>query len=231
MFAKRRQKADFSFLQLSHFKPKGPKANFFMAMRRTRPQVVFKQIKITIIVRIQIVMNALRQLEDAVKLEPLDVTCEPKAGVKSTEASGFDCNIDASDNISGMELDPSNEIGGLPEETDPTKIPIVDYSDPNNLKIIDNLSKLTINEQGVDGQFCETNGTYFIKGTLDKAELKDIDNVEIPFASPDSSGLCNIKVNGLDLLWNVKTKKNSLQLKFCSNKVLLKIKMIILYSY
>ena len=98
-----------------------------------------------------------------------------------------------------MELDPSNEIGGLPEETDPTKIPIVDYSDPNNLKIIDNLSKLTINEQGVDRQFCETNGTYFIKGTLDKAELKDIDNVEIPFASPDSSGLCNIKVNGLDV--------------------------------
>ena len=46
-----------------------------MAMRRTRPQVVFKQIKITIIVRIQIVVNALRQLEDAVKLEPLDVTC------------------------------------------------------------------------------------------------------------------------------------------------------------
>ena len=60
-----------------------------MAMRRTRPQVVFKQIKITIIVRIQIVMNTLRQLEDAVKLEPLDVTCNLKNGAKSAEASSL----------------------------------------------------------------------------------------------------------------------------------------------
>ena len=218
MFAKRRQKADFSFLQLSHFKPLGRRANFFMAMRRTRPQVVFKPIQITIIVRIQIVVNTLRQLEEEVKLEPLDVTCNLKDGVKSTEASGFDCNTnkDASDDINGMELDPSNEIGGLPEETDPTKLPItVDYSNPDNLKIIDNLSKLTINEEGVDGQFCETNGTYFIKGKLDKEGLKDIDNVEIPFASPDSSGLCNIKVNGQDVTMECQNKQ-----KFTTSQIL-----------
>ena len=217
MFAKRRQKADFSFLQLSHFRPVGPKANFFMAMRRTRPEVGFQQIKITIIVRIQIVVNALRQLDDAVKLEPLDVTCAPKADVKSNEASGFDCNTDkdASNAIKSMELDPSNEVGGLPEETDPTKLPTVDYSDPNNLKIIDNLSKLTINDDGVDGQFCQTNGTYFIRGTLDKEGLKDINNVEIPFASPDSSGLCNIKVNGKDVTMECQNKE-----KFTTSQIL-----------
>ena len=41
-----------------------------------------------------------------------------------------------------MELDPSNEIGGLLDETDLTKLPItVDYSNLDNLKIIDNLPK------------------------------------------------------------------------------------------
>jgi hypothetical protein len=163
-------------------------------------------------------VNTLRQLEEEVKLEPLDVTCNLKDGVKSTEASGFDCNTnkDASDDINGMELDPSNEIGGLPEETDPTKLPItVDYSNPDNLKIIDNLSKLTINDDGVDGQFCQTNGTYFIRGTLDKEGLKDINNVEIPFASPDSSGLCNIKVNGKDVTMECQNKE-----KFTTSQIL-----------
>ena len=38
------------------------------------------------------------------------------------------------------ELDSSNEIGGLSDEISPTKLPItVDYSNPDNLKIIDNL--------------------------------------------------------------------------------------------
>ena len=45
---------------------------------------------------------------------------------------------------------------------------------------------------------CEKNEQYFNKDQLDKAGLKDTDNVEIPFASPDSSVLCKIKVNEVD---------------------------------
>ena len=43
-------------------------------MKRTRPEVIFKLIQIKIIVRIQIIVNALKQLGKEVKLEPLDVT-------------------------------------------------------------------------------------------------------------------------------------------------------------
>ena len=87
-------------------------------------------------------MNASRHLEEKFKLESLYVTCKFKNGVKSDEPSGFDYNGAASEIINGMELGPSNEIGGLPDETDPIKLPItVDYSNPDNLKIIDNIPK------------------------------------------------------------------------------------------
>ena len=46
------------------------------------------EIKI-IIIKIQIVVNALRQLGEEVKLEPLDITCNLKNGVKSAEASSL----------------------------------------------------------------------------------------------------------------------------------------------
>ena len=48
----------------------------------------------------------------------------------------------ASEDINDMELGPSNEIRGLPDETAHTKLPItVDYSNPDNLKIIEHLPK------------------------------------------------------------------------------------------
>ena len=57
---------------MSHFNPGGPRVNFFIAMKRIRLEVIFKLIQIKIIVRIQIIVNALRQLGEKVKLEPLD---------------------------------------------------------------------------------------------------------------------------------------------------------------
>ena len=51
-----------------------------------------------------------------------------------------------------MELDPDTDIAGLPDDTDPTKLPItVDFSVLDNLKIIDDIPRLTINENGVNG--------------------------------------------------------------------------------
>ena len=61
-------------------------------MRRTSPEVIFKPIQIKIIVRIQVVVNDLRQLGEKFKLESFYVTWKLKNGVKCDEPSGFDYN-------------------------------------------------------------------------------------------------------------------------------------------
>ena len=123
-----------------------------MALARTNQQVVFRSVQIKIVVKFQV--GGLRKLEEAVKIEGLDVTCNIKNGLQETEACGLDCNTDneASEEISSMELDPDTDIAGLPDDTDPTKLPItVDFSVLDNLKIIDDIPRLTINENGVNG--------------------------------------------------------------------------------
>ena len=90
------------------------------------------------------IIVTLRQLEDSVELENLDVTCKWKDGVKSKEACGIECAKDngASDEETNMQLDPNNEIAGVPDEIDPTKVRV--YSKPENLNKIVSLPKLTI---------------------------------------------------------------------------------------
>ena len=94
-----------------------------------------------------------------------------------------------------MELDPANiEIGGLPNEIDPSKITnSVDYSKKENLDKIDQLPVVDIEK--IDSDSCEEDGKYTITGTFDSGTLEDATGVEIPFGSPDSSGLCDIKVS------------------------------------
>ena len=190
--AKIRQKADFSFLQLSNFKPIGKKVNFFFAMTKANPTVNFQKISITINVRIQSRLNVLRQLQLSIPQE-LSVSCEIKD--TSNTACGFDCTSDeeASGIPLGMELSEDSPIAGLPDPADPDKMNVtIDYSVPRNLEAVDKLPRISIEE--IDGSWCEEIGNYTIKGTITQGELKDIDGVEIPFSSPDSVGLCGIKV-------------------------------------
>ena len=193
----RRKNAKFSFLQLSHFLPKGPKPNFFMALARTSQEVDFSSFTlkpIKIIVKI-IRINTLRQLDNEAKEEDLEANCAIQN--KAKEASGFNCSteVNENDDIKDMELDQDqeNEIAGLPEEAHPTNFPTLDYSIPENLAIINQLQKLNIKE--INGAGCEENGIYTIKGEI--KGLKNNSIFEIPFSSPDSSGLCSFKnING-----------------------------------
>ena len=74
-----------------------------------------------------------------------------------------------------------------------------DYSNPDNLKAINTLPKITIKEDGIDETGCEEFGNYTIKGTIEGEGLNNAKGVIIPFSSPDSSGLCDIEVNGDDV--------------------------------
>ena len=189
----RRKNAKFSFLQLSHFWPKGPKPNFFMALARTSQEAKFSEFAskpIKIIVKI-IRINTLRQLDNEVKEEDLKANCVIKN--EATEACGFNCSteVNENDDVKGMELDQDqeNELAGLPEEAYPINLFTIDYSSTENLKLIDQLQKLTIKE--INGTACEENGIYTIIGEI--KGLKNNSIFEIPFSSPDSSGLCSIK--------------------------------------
>ena len=215
--AKKRQKADFSFLQLSNFRPGRPHVNFFMAITRAKREVEFEgQISIKIIVSITI--GGLRQLQGS-NTEEVEVKCDVKPDLETENSCGLDCNGNASGNVESMEFSPDNGIAGVPEEIDPTATPNIDYSDKNNLENIDKLPRIEI--KSVDGSTCENNGDYIIEGEADNDGLTDTENVEIPFSSPDSRGLCNIKVDGKKstMTCHNKEKFTTSQILFESNTI------------
>ena len=203
--AKRKQKLDFSFLQLGKFQPQGRKVGFFMGLiRKNRAPFVQMHFTIKVIVTIS---NNLRSLAGNNNSEDLQVTCEPKTS--TSIAGGLDCSSDkeAQGTPTGMELDPANiEIGGLPNEIDPSKITnSVDYSKKENLEKIDQLPVVDIEK--IDSDSCEEDGKYTITGTFDSGTLEDATGVEIPFGSPDSSGLCDIKVSGKSVTMECNNKE------------------------
>jgi hypothetical protein len=207
-----RQKADFSFLQLSNFRPIGPKVGFFFGAIKAFPTFVFQPFTIVIHIRIQI--NGSRQLASQ-SSQDLPVTCNLKG--QSSTAGGFDCtsNDDVQGAPLGMEVSEDSPIAGLPDPADPDKIPATDdYSDVNKLNEIDNLPNIEIDE--IDGTNCGESGDYTIKGTIvNNGKLADLEGIDIPFSSPDSVGRCDIKVNNKDVQMNCHNKE-----KFTASPIL-----------
>jgi hypothetical protein len=58
------------------------------------------------------------------------------------------------------------------------------------------LPRVTIIKNGIDDTGCEDFGNYTIKGTVKGKGLHNTKGAIIPFSFPDSSGLCDIEVNG-----------------------------------
>jgi len=191
--SKKRQKASFSFLSLGNFQPSGRIAHFNMGIMR-KPAVQFTVIKISVVITIRISSNLrlLQQTEDSY----LSVNCD--ISNQDGDIANLDCS---SDELSGtpasllLDNDDNEGISGLPEDADPSKSTYnLDLSDPNLLKTLNNLPTVTI--ESINGSTCYKYGNYTITGTYEGGSLKDTSNVEIPFGYPDSSGLCQLKVNG-----------------------------------
>ena len=130
----------------------------------------------------------------------LSINLSVNCGISNQEGNVdiLDCN---SDELSGkpvallLDKDDIEDISGLPEDTDPSKSTYnLDLSNPNLLKTLNNLPNMTI--ESIDGSTCYKYGNYTITGTYEGGSLKEISNVEISFGSLDSSGLCQLKVNG-----------------------------------
>ena len=167
----------------------------------------FKSMRFTIKVKVKSSYNLRRLDEDLLVLDDIIVACDVFSS--TSKAGGLNCESDseASGAPIGMEIDPDNlEVAGLPDNADPNVLKnTVDYSNENNLKKVDDLPIVTIG--GIESSNCEINGEYTIKGTFEGGTLEDTSDVEIPFGSPDSSGLCDIKVNGKEVTMECKNKE------------------------
>ena len=206
--ANKRYKADYSFLQLSKFQPVGKKAGFFMGLaKKNKAPIGPKHFEAN--VRYRLRLNNLRQLQQASSGSvELPVTCN--AISEFDTAVGLNCltTQDANGVPEGMQLNTDNieNISGIPDDADPSKLNYaVDYSDPEKLKLIEGLPEVEI--ESVDGSNCEEDGSYTIKGNVKKGDLSNYNNVEIPFGSPDSSGLCNISVKDKNVNMNCQNKE------------------------
>jgi len=114
-----------------------------------------------------------------------------------------------------MELNTDDiDITGVPDDADPSQLTNkLDYSNPDNLKLVDNLP--IVNVTSVDGSNCEQEGSYTIKGTIERGNLSNYSNVEIPFGFPDSGGLCDITVDNKEVIMKCQNKE-----KFDSSSII-----------
>ena len=201
--AKRKQenKEKLSFFKLSKFQPIEKRIKFFLGLFRIYNKPEFSNFNFEILpIRVEVrkLLNNLRRLDDS-ETEKLNINC--KLTGESKNAAGFDCTSDES--VDGTPLNltlddddikPNGQvISGITDDVQPLNEENgIDYSDPDNLKNIDELPVFSITS--MDGSSCEEDGSYVIKGTCEQCSKGKFNNIEIPFSYPDSSGLCNITV-------------------------------------
>ena len=199
---KERQKASFSFLQLSKYTFRQNYLTFFMALARKATTSTFTsiiQLTVKITISSRRLLRSLDETQTGVKVD-----CKLNSTLQTDYAAGYDCTN--TDIISGtpnsMELETSEitNIQGIPENANPSKLFYkVDYSDLQNLKGIDSLPTATI--KSFNGSTCFTDGQFIVTATLDKNENLESTyyRVELRFAAPESSGTCVVNINGVNV--------------------------------
>ena len=199
---KERQKASFSFLQLSKYTFRQNYLTFFMALARKATTSTFTsiiQLTVKITISSRRLLRSLDETQTGVKVD-----CKLNSTLQTDYAAGYDCTN--TDTISGtpssMELETSEitDIQGIPENANPVKLLYkVDYSDLQNLKGIDSLPTATI--KSFNGSTCFTDGQFIVTATLNKNENLESTyyRVELRFAAPESSGTCLVNINGVNV--------------------------------
>ena len=197
-----RQKANFSFLQLSKFTPRPNILTFFMAIARKATTYTFVSV-IQLTVKIKISSRRfLRSLDDTVS--GVKVDCKLNDTLQSDYAAGYDCSN--TDTISGtpssmeIEADEITDIQGVPANANPDKLTYkLDYSNLENLKGIDSLPTATITN--INGTTCFDDGQYIVTATLNKNENlgSNYSNVNLSFSVPESRGLCVLNIKGVNV--------------------------------
>ena len=188
---KAKKNAPFTFLQMA--RPPSYKHLFFIALMKKSSVTTFQNR--TINVSLTISKNTRRR-----RLDTLDLTDELKVSctVGNTEgdAGALDCSdsgsiVTSNDNVTKADIE-NSDVGGSTDEVDVEANPNPDYSKSKTLKAVNELAKVEITY--IQSTKCSSTGTYTITGKLTGKlnESLSLDNVTIPFSTPDSSGLCKI---------------------------------------
>ena len=181
--------AKYTFLQLG--RPSGFSGLFFLALTKKNFAEPFTTLTIQVTITIEQSRRRRRNLNTLELDEPTSVKCEPEASTDKSVA--LNCKSDKNLVPVSSELE-GDDIGGAPDEITVDKNPNPDYSKLDNLKDFDNLASVKI--KNIDGLVsnCSKTGEYTIEGIYE-GELADNENIMIPFDTPDSSGLCSMKVD------------------------------------
>ena len=186
--AKAKKNAPFSFLQIAH--PPSYKKLFFIALFKKSPEVTFENR--TINVSLTLIKKSRRRVLDNLDLtDEIKVSCE--VGNTEGNAGALDCTKeDITLDVSKADIE-DNGIGGTSDDVEVEQNPNPDYSKKESLEKVNNLPTVKITE--ISQTNCASSGEYTIKGTLNGTlnESLSLDDVTIPFSTPDSSGLCSIK--------------------------------------
>lgn len=211
------QTSKYSFLQLGKLELIANKIQFFLALIRMTKDVPFQPRHI-LPVKLKLSSRRLRNLEQT--LYGVEVTCDLNKELETDLAAGYDC---INSNIKGtpisvvLQKDDIENISGIPDNANPAKLKSnIDYSNINNLKIINNMPNVNISS--INGDTCSKDGQYYIYGTLnDKGELESqYSNVELRFLAPESSGLCEVLIENTNLTMICQNKE-----KFSISQILI----------
>ena len=203
--AKQSQKASFSFVTMSKINPSGNTGlftNFFIGMVR-KTNVNYAEFKFPVNIRYS--QNSLRQLDES------EIIAKCSIATQKGTTVFYECisetKLSSKPLLTSVEYDTiENNIAGLPESVDPSKLNCpIDYSNRDNLDLINNLPIITIKD--INYCNCTDSGYFTIKGTIDKEISYNNDNVEIQFSYPDSSSICDIKSESTNVIMNCKNKE------------------------
>ena len=184
---KAKKNAPFTFLQMA--RPPSYKHLFFIALMKKSSVTTFQNR--TINVSLTLIKNSRRRVLDTLDLtDELKVSCE--VGNTEGDAGALDCtNEDITLDVSKADIEDSN-IGGTSDDVKVESNPNPDYSQKESLKAVNDLPTVTITK--ISQTNCASTGEYTIEGNLIGTlnESLSLDDVTIPFSTPDSSGLCSI---------------------------------------
>ena len=185
--AKAKKNANFFFLQMG--RPMGYTKLFFLALTRKMYRAAFTTIKIEVTLTVE--RNRRRNLDTVELDDPLSITCSP-TDAQTTDSCALDCTGGDGSTPITAELEDDHQIAGAPDEITVETNPNPDFSKLEALKEFDSLPSVNITK--LTSNNCPNTGKFIIEGVYDD-DLANSDNITIPFASPDSSGLCSMEVD------------------------------------